>query len=152
MRRITGAILRVTVPAIIMRSDCRGEARKTPAPKRSKSYRDEEVAIISMAQQARPNVIGHKADFRDQFTTASRLVVRIFASNCLSRKLICSTPSWQKEIVGIPFLACVERGSSEAARSASTKAVLTVPAQSHSNAPFFQAYQSPASRMPMNKS
>jgi hypothetical protein len=41
-----------------------------------------------MAQQARPNVIGHNADFRDQFTTASRLVVRIFASNCLSRKLI----------------------------------------------------------------
>src|SRR5437667_1462614 len=88
MRRITGAILRATVPAMIMRSACRGEARKTPAPKRSMSYRDATVAIISMAQQARPNVIGHKADFRDQFTTASRLVVRIFASNCLSRKLI----------------------------------------------------------------
>src|SRR4029077_8109781 len=88
MRRITGAILRVTVPAMIMRSACRGEARKTPAPKRSMSYRDATVAIISMAQQARPNVIGHNADLRDQFTTASRLVVRIFASNCLSRKLM----------------------------------------------------------------
>src|SRR5438128_1014743 len=90
MRRITGAILRVTVPAMIMRSACRGDARKTPAPKRSKSYRDETVAIISIAQQARPKVMGHKADFRDQFTTASRLVVRIFASNCRSRKLISS--------------------------------------------------------------
>src|SRR4026209_358790 len=127
MRRITGAILRVTVPAMIIRSACRGEARKTPAPNRSRSYRDETVAIISIAQHARPNVIGHKADFRDQFTTASRLVVRIFASNCLSRKLIRSTPPLQKGIVGIPFIARVERGPSEAARSASTKGVLTVP-------------------------
>src|SRR6185369_8276001 len=92
MRRITGAILRVTVPAIIMRSACRGEARKTPAPNRSMSYRDDTVAIISMAQQARPNVIGNKADFRDQFTSASRLVVRIFASNCRSRRLIFVFP------------------------------------------------------------
>src|SRR5262245_65681592 len=43
-----------------------------------------------MAQQARPKVIGHKADLRAQFTTASRLVVRIFASNCRSGKLISS--------------------------------------------------------------
>src|ERR1043165_7591288 len=92
MRRITGAILRVTVPAMIMRSACRGEARKTPAPKRSMSYRDDTVAIISIAQQARPNVIGNSADFRDQFTSASRLVLKIFASNCRSRRLICSTP------------------------------------------------------------
>src|ERR1051326_556224 len=56
------------------------------------SYRDETVAIISMAQQARPNVIGNNADFRDQFTSASKLVVRIFASNCRSRKLICVFP------------------------------------------------------------
>src|SRR6185295_9562658 len=92
MRRITGAILRDTVPAMIMRSACRGDARKTPAPKRSRSYRDDDVAIISIAQQARPKVIGHKADLRDQFTTASRLVVRIFASNCRSRNLISSIP------------------------------------------------------------
>src|ERR1043165_7537462 len=92
MRRITGAILRVTVPAMIMRSACRGEARKTPAPERSMSDRDDTVAIISIAQQARPNVIGNNADFRDQFTSASRLVVRIFASNCRSRRLICVLP------------------------------------------------------------
>ena len=56
--------------------------------KRSISYREDTVAIISIAQQARPNVIGNNADFRDQFTNASRLVVRIFASNCLSREPI----------------------------------------------------------------
>src|ERR1700675_817334 len=95
MRRITGGILRATVPATIMRSACRGEARKTPAPNRSRSYRDDTVAIISMAQQARPNVIGHKADFRDQFTTASRLVVRIFASNCRSKKLIITSRAYR---------------------------------------------------------
>ena len=34
---ITGAIRTHTVPATIMRSDCRGDARKTPAPYRSMS-------------------------------------------------------------------------------------------------------------------
>src|SRR5262249_45335676 len=111
MRRITGAILRVTVPAMIMRSACRGEARNTPAPKRSKSYRDDEVAIISMAQQASPNVIGHKADFRDQLTTASILVVRIFASNCLSRKLICSIVLSQTHRLGRVALSAPIRGT-----------------------------------------
>ena len=51
---------------------------------------DDTLAIISIAQQARPNVIGHRADFLAQFTTASRFVVMIFASNCRSRRLICS--------------------------------------------------------------
>src|SRR5437867_12459572 len=88
MRRITGAILRVTVPATIIRSDCRGEARNTPAPKRSMSYREDTLAIISMAQQASPKVIGQSADFLDQFTTASRVVVITFASNCRSKTLI----------------------------------------------------------------
>jgi hypothetical protein len=31
------------------------------------------VAIISMAQQARPNVIGHSADLRAQFTTGAAI-------------------------------------------------------------------------------
>src|SRR5581483_5930451 len=87
MRRITGAIFRVTVPATIMRSDCLGEARNTPAPKRSMSYRDDTVAIISIAQQANPNVMGHSDDFRAQHTKASRLVVRMFGSSWRSKKL-----------------------------------------------------------------
>src|SRR6266571_4275495 len=62
MRRMIGAILRVTVPATIIRSDWRGDARKTPAPKRSMSYRDDTVAIISMAQHASPNVLGQSEE------------------------------------------------------------------------------------------
>src|SRR5207237_3345452 len=40
----------------------------TPAPKRSMSKRPAPVAIISIAQQARPNVIGQMADLRAQLT------------------------------------------------------------------------------------
>src|ERR1043166_7849738 len=63
-----------------MRSDCRGLARKMRAPKRSMSKRDAPVAIISMAQQARPNVIGHRADLRAQLKTKSTVVVMMFFS------------------------------------------------------------------------
>jgi hypothetical protein len=52
------------------------------------SYRDETVAIISIAQHASPKVIGHSDDFRAQFVTASSVVVITFASNCLSNPLI----------------------------------------------------------------
>jgi hypothetical protein len=85
---MTGAIFRQTVPATIIKSDWRGEARNTPAPNRSMSYREETLAIISMAQQANPNVIGHKDDLRAQQTRASRFVVMTLASSCLSKKLI----------------------------------------------------------------
>ena len=69
MRFTTGAIFRVTVPATIIKSLCRGLGRKTSDPKRAISKRDVEDAIISMAQQARPKVIGHTADFRAQLKT-----------------------------------------------------------------------------------
>ena len=59
MRRSTGAILLDTRPATIIRSAWRGEARNTSMPKRAMSWRGPPVAIISMAQQARPNVAGH---------------------------------------------------------------------------------------------
>src|SRR5215468_6166624 len=58
MRLSIGAILMVTVPETIMRSECRGEAKGT-MPRRSTSKREAKVAIISMAQQARPKVTGH---------------------------------------------------------------------------------------------
>src|SRR3989338_244057 len=70
-----GAIFRQTVPATIIRSDCRGEARNTPAPYRSMSYRDDTEVIISIAQHARPKVIGHSADLRAQLMTWSTFVV-----------------------------------------------------------------------------
>jgi hypothetical protein len=41
------------------------------------SNRDAPVAIISIAQQAKPNVIGHSADFRAQLKTKSTVVVMI---------------------------------------------------------------------------
>src|ERR1019366_8682568 len=65
----TGAIFRVTVPATIIRSDCRGEGRNTSAPNRAISKREVVEAIISIAQHARPNVSGHMADLRAQLNT-----------------------------------------------------------------------------------
>jgi hypothetical protein len=59
----------VTVPATIIRSLCRGLGRNTSEPKRAMSKRDVEAAIISIAQQARPNVMGQIADFRAQLKT-----------------------------------------------------------------------------------
>lgn len=53
-----GAILFVKVPATIMRSDWRGEARNI-IPNRSISYLLTAACIISTAQQASPNVKGH---------------------------------------------------------------------------------------------
>ena len=80
-RRSTGAIFFVTVPATIIRSDCRGDARNTSAPKRAMSNREADAAIISMAQHARPNPIGQMDDSRAQFSTRSMLVVMKLSSN-----------------------------------------------------------------------
>src|SRR3990172_5711532 len=61
-----GAIFCETRPAMIIRSAWRGEGRKTSAPKRATSKRDAPMDIISMAQQAKPNDIGHREDLRAQ--------------------------------------------------------------------------------------
>src|SRR5947209_9748420 len=87
-RRSTGAIFLVTVPATIIRSDCRGDARNTSAPKRAMSYREADAAIISMAQQARPKPIGQIDDSRAQFRTRSMLVVMKLSSNLWSMRPI----------------------------------------------------------------
>src|SRR6185369_3829838 len=80
-RRTRLAILKLTVPATIIKSACRGVARKAPAPKRSMSKRDAPLAIISMAQHARPNVIGHMLDSRAQLIACSSVVVMTLSSN-----------------------------------------------------------------------
>ncbi len=54
-----GRIFQVTVPATIIRSAWRGEARKGSIPKRAMSNRDMALAIISQAQQASPKANGH---------------------------------------------------------------------------------------------
>ena len=51
---------------MIIRSDCRGEPRNTSAPKRAISNREALIDIISMAQQARPKVIGQMEFLRAQ--------------------------------------------------------------------------------------
>src|SRR5688572_22086312 len=74
-RRSTGAILRLTRPATIIRSDWRGEARMSSMPKRDMSLLGMTVLIISMAQQASPNSIGHMALVRPQLMARSSVVV-----------------------------------------------------------------------------
>src|SRR5215469_4298821 len=82
--RITGAILLETRPAMIIKSDCRGEPRNTSAPKRAMSNREALIDIISMAQQARPKDIGQMEFLRAQLMALSR-VVRIRPSEAAAR-------------------------------------------------------------------
>ena len=69
MRFSTGAIFRDTVPATIIKSDWRGLGRNTSAPNLAMSNREVVDAIISIAQQASPNVSGQMADFLAQLNT-----------------------------------------------------------------------------------
>src|ERR1044071_7272901 len=75
IRRNTGAIFLETRPETIITSACRGLARNTSEPKRARSFRDEVAFIISIAQQARPNVAGQSEDLRAQLIRESRRVV-----------------------------------------------------------------------------
>src|SRR6185295_18288467 len=95
MRRSTGAILRERRPATIMRSDWRGDPRNTSAPKRAMSYRPQLIAIISIAQHARPNVTGQMADRRAHCTIFSTVVVRIGISISAIRNLGLACRTWR---------------------------------------------------------
>jgi hypothetical protein len=57
------------VPETIIKSACRGVALKTSAPNLEMSYRELPVMIISMAQQAIPNVSGQMLDRLLQLST-----------------------------------------------------------------------------------
>src|SRR4051812_10612588 len=76
-RRITGAILFDTRPAIIIKSDCRGDPRITSAPNREMSNRDPIIAIISIAQHTKPKLIGQIEFLRAQLIALSTVVVMI---------------------------------------------------------------------------
>src|ERR1700752_69914 len=106
MRRRTGAIFLDTRPETIITSACRGLARKTSEPNRARSLRAEVAFIISIAQQARPNVAGHKDDFRAQLIKESSRVVKTsgrasammfsspinnLTSGCASSSCLCLT-------------------------------------------------------------
>src|SRR5215469_17204274 len=84
--RITGAILFETRPAMIIRSDCRGEPRNTSAPKRAISKRDALIDIISIAQHARPNDMGQIEFLRAQLMALSS-VVRMRPSDAAERSM-----------------------------------------------------------------
>src|SRR5204863_6954403 len=81
MRRSTGAIFRETRPETIITSACRGDARNVSAPNLERSFRDETVFIISIAQHARPKVAGQRLDLRAQLTTASSFTVKTSGSD-----------------------------------------------------------------------
>src|SRR5574337_1496716 len=103
-----GAIFSVTVPATIMTSDWRGDGRKTPAPSRSRSKREAPVAIISIAQQARPKVIGQGDDLRAQLKIHSTVVVMTFGSICLLSNtpihdLLCPSTLSSQHWTGIAY-------------------------------------------------
>src|ERR1039457_6296219 len=72
--RNTGAIFFDTRPAMMIRSDCRGEPRNTSAPNRAMSNRDALIDIISIAQHAKPNDMGQIEFLRAQFTALSKVV------------------------------------------------------------------------------
>src|SRR6266850_4186000 len=72
--RMTGAILLETRPAMMIKSDWRGDGRNTSAPKRAISQSEAPIDIISIAQQARPNVMGQMELFRIQLTAESSVV------------------------------------------------------------------------------
>src|SRR6476646_1029774 len=98
MRSSMGAILIVTVPDTIIRSEWRGDAHGT-MPRRSTSKRDAKVAIISMAQQARPNDTGQTDDLRAQLKNPSATVVSakppgklVRPSVTCSKKAECLSP------------------------------------------------------------
>src|SRR5215475_6083385 len=71
---MTGAILFETRPAMIIKSLWRGDGRNTSAPNRAISKRDAPIDIISIAQQAKPKVIGQIELLRIQLTAESRVV------------------------------------------------------------------------------
>src|SRR5579871_4568966 len=71
---MTGAILLETRPAMMIRSDWRGEPRKTSAPKRAISNREALIDIISIAQHAKPKDMGQIEFLRAQFTALSKVV------------------------------------------------------------------------------
>src|SRR5579863_2183038 len=82
--RMTGAIFCETRPAMIIRSDWRGDPRNTSAPNRAISKREALIDIISMAQHARPNDMGQIEFFRAQLMALSS-VVRIRPSDAAER-------------------------------------------------------------------
>src|SRR5256885_12931102 len=69
-RLMAGAILSVTVPETTMRSACRGPCANGMTPSRMKSGRPLDVAMNSIAHQARPKLHTHSEYRRPQLSTS----------------------------------------------------------------------------------
>src|SRR5215469_10803307 len=95
---MTGPILLETRPAMIIRSLCRGDPRKTSAPNREMSKRDALMDIISIAQQASPNDIGQIEFLRPQLMTLSSVVIT--APDCSSACSIVSLSMCENSSLG----------------------------------------------------
>ena len=114
------------------------------------------VAIISIAQHASPNVIGHSDDFRAAASTASAGTCRIPGRICR----YSAVPGWY----GAGVSSSCSRSTPVFSRcGATTGAPSTCFSGSagaapaflrhyfcHCRTPFFHAYPNPAARMPMN--
>src|ERR1700733_7911811 len=74
---------------MIIKSDCRGDPRKTSAPNRAMSYREDAIDIISIAQHASPNDMGQIELLRAQLTTLSSDANKIPSS----RRKFSSSPA-----------------------------------------------------------
>src|SRR5699024_4706490 len=87
------AIFWLTRPATIIRSAWRGDARNGSMPKRAMSKRPAAVPIISMAQQASPNVAGHSDPLRAYPATVSTVDSRMPLGSCSSRPISRHLPA-----------------------------------------------------------
>src|SRR2546429_8835255 len=96
----TGAIFCETRPETIMRSAWRGEARDASLPNRALSKRAWAVAIISIAQQARPNCAGHSEFRRAHETTRSTVVVTTLLSRARRSASVASACDPARDIRG----------------------------------------------------
>src|SRR3954447_18523471 len=67
-RFTAGAILSLTVPETTIRSACRGPGANGITPRRMKSWRAIELAMNSIAQQARPKLNTHREYRRPQLS------------------------------------------------------------------------------------
>src|SRR4051794_40000850 len=103
MRRTTGAIFVVTVPATNITSACRGEKRTTSAPKRLMSKRPAPTAMNSIAQQAVPSGKGQSALLRAQLNNVLTDVTKTF---CLTSGGIGTSDSVLMVPVGAPLAVC----------------------------------------------
>src|SRR5438094_8605925 len=111
MRRSAGAIFRESRPATIIRSDCRGLPRNTSAPNRAMSYRDALIAIISIAQHAKPNVTGQIDERRAHCTIFSTVVVStgMSASAAIPQLTTTTAAPREEQARSDIFIAPIER-------------------------------------------